>query len=136
MIAKRNNRSCSDIFTEESLSEELTIKNDILKETEGFAHSSVGKEYACNAGDPGLIPGSGRSPGEGNGSPLQYPCLESPNGREACRATLHGVTRIGHNLAPKSPPKETVQNLSHKIEKCSNKQMVGNKLGLLWWLRE
>ena len=37
----------------------------------GFPHSSVGKESACNAGDPGLIPGSGRSPGEGNGNPLQ-----------------------------------------------------------------
>ena len=37
---------------------------------------SVGKESACNAGDPGLIPGSGRSPGEGNGNPLQYSCLE------------------------------------------------------------
>ena len=40
--------------------------------TRGFPHSSVGKESACNAGDLGLIPGSGRSPGEGNGNPLQY----------------------------------------------------------------
>ena len=39
----------------------------------GFPFSSVGKESACNAGDPGLIPGSGRSPGAGNGNPLQYP---------------------------------------------------------------
>ena len=38
----------------------------------GFPHSSVGKEFACNAGDPGLIPGLGRSPGEGIGYPLQY----------------------------------------------------------------
>jgi len=38
---------------------------------------SDGKEFACNAGDPGLIPGSGRSPGEGNGNPLQYSCLEN-----------------------------------------------------------
>ena len=43
----------------------------------GFPGSSVGKESACNAGDLGLIPGSGRSPGEGNGNPLQYPCLEN-----------------------------------------------------------
>ena len=37
-----------------------------------------GKASACNVGDPGSIPGSGRSPGEGNGNPLQYPCLENP----------------------------------------------------------
>ena len=43
----------------------------------GFPYSSVGKESACNAGDLGLIPGSGRSPGEGNGNPLEYSCLEN-----------------------------------------------------------
>ena len=46
--------------------------------TMGFPHSSGGKESAFNAGDPGLIPGSGKSPGEGNGKPLQYSCLENP----------------------------------------------------------
>ena len=45
---------------------------------EGFPHSSVSKESACSAGDPGSIPGSGRSPGEGNGNPLQFSCLENP----------------------------------------------------------
>ena len=48
-----------------------------------FPGSSVGKEPACNAGDPGLIPRLGRSPGEGNGSPLQYSCLENPMDRGA-----------------------------------------------------
>ena len=43
----------------------------------GFPHSSFGKESACNAGDLGSIPGLGRSPGEGNGNPLQYSCLEN-----------------------------------------------------------
>ena len=43
-----------------------------------FPHSSVGKESVYNAGDPGSILGSGRSPGEGNGNPLQYSCLENP----------------------------------------------------------
>ena len=42
--------------------------------------------------DTGLIPGSGRSPGEGNGKPLQYPCLENPMDRGAWRATVHGIT--------------------------------------------
>ena len=49
------------------------------------------KESACNAGHPGSIPGSGRSPGEGNGYPLQDSCLENPTDRGAWRATLHGV---------------------------------------------
>ena len=46
--------------------------------TVGFPGGSAGKESACNAGDPGLIPGSGTSPGEGNGHLLQYCCLENP----------------------------------------------------------
>ena len=44
----------------------------------GFPDSSVGKESTCNVGDLGLIPGLGRSPGEGKGYPLQYSCLENP----------------------------------------------------------
>ena len=51
-----------------------------------------GRESACGAGDPGSIPGSGRSPGEGNGYPLQYSHLENPMDREAWRATVHRVT--------------------------------------------
>ena len=49
-----------------------------------------GKESTCQAGDSGLIPGSGRSPGEGNGNTLQYSCLGSPMDRGAWRATVHG----------------------------------------------
>ena len=71
----------------------------------GFPHSSVDKESACNAGDPGSIPESGRSPGEGNDSPLQCSCLENSMGREAWWATVHEVTRVGHDLATKPPPK-------------------------------
>ena len=56
----------------------------------GLPCSSVGKESACNAEDPASIPGSGRSPGEGNSNPLQYSCLENPMGRGACWATVHG----------------------------------------------
>ena len=52
-----------------------------------------GKESTYNAGDLGLIPGSGRSPGEGNGNPLQYSCLENPTDRGAWRATVHGVRK-------------------------------------------
>ena len=59
----------------------------------GSPYSSVGKESVCNAGDLGLIPGSGRSPGEGNGNPLQYSCLENPMNRRAWQAIVHGVTK-------------------------------------------
>ena len=52
-----------------------------------------GKESACSAGDAGLIPGSGRSPGEGNGNPLQYSCLENPMDKEAWWAAVHRVTK-------------------------------------------
>ena len=61
------------------------------------------KESACNAGDPGLIPGLGGSPGEGNGNPLQYSCLENPMDRGAWQATVYGVTRVRHDLATKPP---------------------------------
>ena len=59
----------------------------------GFPGSSAGKESACNAGGPSSIPGSGRSPGEGNGNPLQYSCLENPMDRGACWATVHGIPK-------------------------------------------
>ena len=52
-----------------------------------------GKASACNAGDPGLIPGLGGSPGEGNGNPLQYSCLENSMDGGAWWATVHGVTK-------------------------------------------
>ena len=61
------------------------------------------KESPYNAGDPGSIPRSGRSPRDGNGNPLQYSCLENPMDRGAWRATVHGVTRVQHNLATKPP---------------------------------
>ena len=59
----------------------------------GGADSSDSKESACSAGDPGSIPGSGRSPGEGNGNPLQYSCLENSMERIAWRTTVHGVEK-------------------------------------------
>ena len=58
-----------------------------------FPGGSDGKESTCNAGDLGLISGSGRSPGEGNGYPLHYSCLENPMDRGAWRATVHCVLK-------------------------------------------
>jgi len=57
--------------------------NQQILNTRGFPHSSVGKESTCNTEDPGLIPGSGRSPGERNGNPLQYSFLENPHGQRS-----------------------------------------------------
>ena len=59
----------------------------------GFPGGSEVKASACNAGDLVSIPGLGRSPGEGNGNPLQYSCLENPMDRGAWWATVHGVTK-------------------------------------------
>ena len=59
----------------------------------GFPGGSDGKESACNAGDPGSVLGLGRSPGEGNGNPLQYSCLENPMDRGAWWAAVHGVAK-------------------------------------------
>ena len=59
----------------------------------GFPGGSEVKVSASNAGDPGSIPGSGRSPGEGSGNPLQYSCLENPMDGEAWWATVDGVTK-------------------------------------------
>ena len=53
----------------------------------GFPDASVGEESACNTGDGGSVPGLGRSPGGGHGTPLQYSCLENPMDRGAWRAT-------------------------------------------------
>ena len=64
-----------------------------LLQSMGSSGSSDGKESACNAGDLGLIPGLGRSPGGGHGNPLQYSCLENPMDRGGWQATVHGVAK-------------------------------------------
>ena len=64
-----------------------------------FFGGSDGKEFACNAEDLGSIPGLGRSPGEGNGNSLQYPCLGNLMDRGAWRATVHGVAKSQARLS-------------------------------------
>ena len=65
----------------------------------GFPGGSEVKASACNVGDLGPIPGSGRSPGEGNGNPLQYSCLGNPMDRGAWWATVHGVAKSRTRLS-------------------------------------
>ena len=64
-----------------------------------FPDSSVGKESACNVGDAGLIPGLGRSPGEGKGDPPQYSCLENSTDRGVWWPTVHGVAKSQTQLS-------------------------------------
>ena len=68
----------------------------------GFPGGSDSKESVCNAGEPGLIPGLGRSSGEGNVNPLQHSCLENLMDRGAWRAMVHGVSRVRHGLVTKT----------------------------------
>ena len=65
----------------------------IRTSSSGFPGGSDGKESAYNAGDLGSIPGSGRSPGEGNGNPIQYSCLENPMDGGDWQATVLGVAK-------------------------------------------
>ena len=79
---------------ENPCAEETVKKSCLGKKLEvnlcqGIPGGSDGKESACNSGDLGSIPGSGRSPGEGKGYPLQYSCLENPMDRGAWWATVH-----------------------------------------------
>ena len=82
----------------------ITVSNILLITMPlGFPGGTDGKESACNAGDPGVSPRLGKSPGEGNGNPLQYSCLENSMDRGACWATLYSMEsqRVGHNLRTK-----------------------------------
>ena len=81
---------------------------------QSFPCSSVGKESAYNAGDLGLIPGLGRTPGEGNRNPLQYSCLENHMDYSLSGFPIHGVPRVGHGLATKPPHAKRLQ-MSHII---------------------
>ena len=91
----------------------------MLAPWKGFPCSSVDKESVCNAGDLCSIPELGRSPGEGNGNPLQYSCLENPTDRGARQATVHGVSWVGHDLATKPLPpwKESYDKPKQHIKK-------------------
>ena len=112
-----------------------------------FPGDSDSKESACNAGDMGSIPGSGRSPGRGNGYPLQYSCLEKSMDRGAWGLQSVGLQRVGHNwatytfilflhflipfcfLAPSSPYCGVIMMLSRQ-----RKDMIKVE-ERRWWLR-
>ena len=72
------------------------------RKTTDFPGGSEVKASACNAGDPSSIPGSGRSPGEGNDNPLQYSCLGNPMDRGAWWAMVHGVAESSETSMSRS----------------------------------
>ena len=72
--------------------------------THAYIYMHVDKEPACNAGEQCLIPGLGRSSGDGNGNPLQYPHLENLMDTGVWQAAVHGIARVGHDLAINPPP--------------------------------
>ena len=79
------------------------VRHNLMTKPSPYLHELPGgsdsKESACCAGDPGSIPGLGRSPGEGNGNPLQCSCLENPMNGGAWWATVHGVTKSWTQLS-------------------------------------
>ena len=79
----------NSVLSSRNQTQEYILCNCLYKKS--FPGGSDGKESACNAEDLGLIPGLGRSPGEGNGNPLQYSCLENSMDRGDCRSIVHGV---------------------------------------------
>ena len=93
MILVRKQNNCSEVECRIKKRKGLKTWIPLL-----LISSSDGKEPACNAGDGGLIPGSGRSPGGANGNPLQYSCLENPTDREAWRATVHRAAKSQSQL--------------------------------------
>ena len=90
----------TQVFLSELKDQEVDIYREREKrERERLPGGSVQKNPPANAGNTASIPGSGRSPGEGNGNPCQYSCLGNPMDRGAWRATVHGVTKSCKQLS-------------------------------------
>ena len=94
----------------------------------GFPGGSDSKASAPNAGDPGSIPRLGRFPGEGNGNPLQYSCLENFMDGGAWQVTVHSVARVGHDLVTKLP---LLDNYEEKQSWCQIMTKTNNPLEIL-----
>ena len=90
----------------------------------GLPEGLDGKESACNVGDPGSIPGSGSSPGEGNGYPFQYSYLENLMERGAWQATVHGVAKHGTQLSDSLKKKREPDHLQQFLEEVSSSKVI------------
>ena len=98
--------------------------------SQGFPGGSGGKASACNAGDPGSILGLGRSPGEGNGNPLQYSCLGNPMDRAPWWATVMRSQRARHNLATQQQQQPYYQQMDKANTNTKTDMSVSKKTKL------
>ena len=96
-----------------------------------FPCGSDGKESACDVTDPASIPGLGRSPGEGNGNPLQYSCLENFMDRGAWWASVHGAERVGHDWVTKLVL-TVLQRVWHICHLWEDPKSYSTSLSILW----
>ena len=108
-----------------------------LSMLQGFPGGSGGKESACNVGDLGSILGVGRFPGEGNGNPLQYSCLENPMDRGAWKFTVHGVaksrTRLSDFTLPyHSAPQRKIRCFSYHFYLQNRSEKL--YMWKMWWV--
>ena len=88
-----------DLYYKQVVIRLYLVKMTVILGRRGFHGGSDGKASACNAGDPGFIPGSGRSPGEGNGNPSQYSCMKNSMDRGAWWTTVQGVAKSWTRLS-------------------------------------
>ena len=98
-----------------------------------FPCSSLSKESACHAGDPGLNPGLGRFPGEGKGNPLQYSCLENPMDWEAWLQSM-GLQRVRHNWVTSHFPLPNNQKNLEKEKNVTTNSVIMYKLTKFNWM--
>ena len=118
-ITEREEFCFSKLFWRFALLENYTCFPNLLAMPywwRGFPGGSDGKESACNAGDPGLIPRSGRSPGEGNDYPLQYSYLENPYGQRSLVVYSPWGRRVGHDRATNTFSGRISELLSEKLD--------------------
>jgi len=90
-------KCCQRWRREEAKKKSPILNESVSQDSRGLPRWLSSKEYTCNIGHMVLIPGSGRSPRKGNGNPLQYFCPENSMDRGAWQATVHRMTRVGHN---------------------------------------
>ena len=98
-----------------------------------FSSGLNGKESVCSAGDPGLIPGSGRCPGEGNDNPFQYSYLENPMDRGAWWPTVHGIDRVGHDWVTNTLTQDHLSFRMWQLQSAGFTESFKNNTHVFWW---
>ena len=113
----------------DSMEMSLNKLRELVTDREAFPGGSDGKASAYNVGYPGSIPGSGRSPGDGNGNPLQYSCLENPTDGGAWLASVHGVAKSQRRLSDFTTTREALHAAVHGVAKSRTR--LSNRVELI-----